>query len=350
MYCYKKCILVEVGGKIVMSTDFPVSAEELIIEIPKHYNFIEPIKCELFRAGLNDVYKTEIENKTYFLRISRLGIYEYRDYEDETAIIDFLHDNNIDVAAPVRCNDGNFVWTIEKPSGTGYCVLFHEAKNEPSGDELIKSYNLGKTVACMHVTADKKDFIINRKPIDLIQLIQNPLELIKPHFLDRTDEYNYICEAMNEMRDFIQKTLKTEKPYYGFCHGDIQPSNYYYIGEQPVFFDFDCMGNGWRSHDIGVLALNNTFVYLATKQNINYIESDEWKEFIKGYNSIRKLDADEINAVNIFAAIRIVWVWGVHADLIKRGTPSPLFEDNYFKYFYNVFKYWYERALKIIKD
>lgn len=332
-----------------MNTEFPVAPEELIIELPKHYNFTESIKCELIKAGLNDVYKTTIGNEIYFLRIGRLGIYEYQDYIDEASIIDFLSDNNVGVAAPVRCNDGNFVWILEKTSGIGYCVLFYEAKNEPSGDELIKSYNLGKTVARTHVLSDEKDFYINRKPIDLIYLIQNPLELIKPHFIKRIAEYNYIREAMEKMGEFIKNTLKTEKPYYGFCHGDIQPDNFHYIGENPVLFDFDCMGNGWRSHDIAVLAFNNTFVYMAKKKDIDYIESDEWKEFLRGYNSIRELREHEIDSVNIFAAIRMIWVWGVHADLINKGTPSPLFEDNYFNAFYNIFKYWYDRALKIIR-
>lgn len=333
-----------------MNTEFPITPEELITELPKYYNFTEPITCELIRSALNDVYKTTVGNEVYFLRIGRLGIHEYQDYKDETAVIDFLNNNNVSVAAPVRCKDSNFVWKLDKMSGTGYCVLFYEAKHEASGDELIQAYNLGTTVARLHVLSDEKDFIINRKPIDLTYLIQNPLELIKPHFAKRVEEYNYICEAMEKMSRFIQNNLKTEKPYYGFCHGDIQPSNYHYSGEKPVLFDFDCMGNGWRSHDIAVLACNNTFVHIARKNEIPYIESDEWKEFLKGYNSVRQLCEDEINAVNIFAAIRIVWVWGVHADLIKRGMPSPLFDDNYFKGLYDIFKYWYDRALEIIKN
>jgi Ser/Thr protein kinase RdoA (MazF antagonist) len=129
-----------------------------------------------------------------------------------------------------------------------------------------------------------------------------------------------------------------EKPYYGFCHGDIQPSNINYIEERPIIFDFDCMGNGWRAHDISVFVWNNTLI------NEKYVESEAWKAFLDGYNSVRLLTENELLCINAFGALRALWVMGVHSNLRERNIGCMGFNENYYNFFINNFKLWYNKV------
>jgi Ser/Thr protein kinase RdoA (MazF antagonist) len=150
-------------------------------ELVNRYDFKEPLSCNLFRNGMNDVYIVKNEQAVYYLRISLAGMHEYIDYEEETIIINTFDENGVSVASPVRCKDTNFVWTIHAPEGTRFAVLFNEAKQEPLNDDIKKSYNIGYMTAQMHMISDEKNFIISRPPIDLVELIKNPLEIIHPY-------------------------------------------------------------------------------------------------------------------------------------------------------------------------
>ncbi|MDF2686343.1 MAG: aminoglycoside phosphotransferase [Clostridia bacterium] len=324
-------------------THFPVrysqlNHEALKNELINRYELREPVSCQLFRNGMNDVYIVKTEQEVYFLRISLTGVHEYQDYEEETSIISSLSENGICAAAPVPCKTGNYVWSINAPEGNRHAVLFAEAKNDPSEDKVKKAYNLGHMVAQMHMLADEKNFVISRAPIDLIQLTQKPLEMLQPHLNYRPNDYEFLSNAANELGQYINEKLTMEKPYYGFCHGDIHLSNVFFKGDMPIIFDFDCMGNGWRAHDICVFVWNNML------GDEKYIESEAWKAFLDGYNSVRILSDNELNAINAFGALRGLWVMGIHADLSERNSCISIFNDHYFNFFINNFKLWYNRV------
>ncbi|HBL85351.1 MAG: hypothetical protein A2Y17_11625 [Clostridiales bacterium GWF2_38_85] len=323
-------------------TYFPVRCSQLnqnalINELLYRYEVKEPITCNLFRRGMNDVYIIETEGKRYFLRISFTDVYEYQDYVDEAYIINLLNDNDIFVATPVHCKDENCIWSINAPEGIRYAMLFNEAKNNPSGDNLKKIHNVGTNVARIHTITDNNNVVLNRASIDIFQLTENPLRLIKPHLNNRMNDHEYLVEASNRLAKYISEKLTTDKPYYGFCHGDIQQSNFYFIGENPIFFDFDCMGYGWRAHDICIYLWNNTL------SNEKFIESEEWKTFLEGYNAVRILDKNELLAINAFAALRGLWVMGVHADLVERNLGCQIFSKGYFDFFIGNIKMWDNR-------
>jgi Ser/Thr protein kinase RdoA (MazF antagonist) len=305
----------------------------------KRYNLEEPVSCRLFKNGLNDVYKIKTAKEVYYLRISLTGVHGQRDYEEEISIINTLCENGIRAASPVRCRDGCFVWAISAPEGIRYAVLFSEVKQEPSDDKVKQSYNLGIITAQIHTVADEKSVIVSRPPYDFNQMANKPLSLIQPNISHRPDDYDFLCGAAEKLCRYIKENLNYEKPYYGYCHGDIQDGNVFYTGDEPEIFDFDCMGYGWRAYDIGVFAMNH---------EANYIESDSWKAFLEGYNSIRQLSKIELESVSAFAALHLLWVMGIHADLIDRNQGCIFYcSDYYFNHFIGIFKMWYERtALK----
>lgn len=312
-----------------------LSPDALQREVIKRYNIGNQIECKYYRMGMNDVYLLNTESGTYYLRVSQANVHKRNDYEEEALIIDTLYQNNIGVAYPIKCKDNRFVWSILAPEGERYIILFSEAKNQPSQDGVKHLYNLGAMIARMHMVADENNFKVSRPPIDLIQLIDNPIKSIKRHFYNRKGDYKYLSESMNKLSHFISDCLPTSKPFYGFCHGDIQPSNINVNGEQPVLFDFDCMGYGWRSHDIAVFLFNNSL------ENDKYRESKQWESFLDGYNSIRPLEENEIRAIPAFCALRNTWVIGVHTQLSERILGCQMFNDGYLNFFLNNFKMWF---------
>lgn len=318
---------------------FPVrysqlSPGALMTEISERYDIGIPVECRFFRMGMNDVYLVRTENETYFLRISPAGVYKLNDYEEEVAIINLLHCHDIGVANPIKCRDGSSIWSVNAPEGERFAILFPEAKNQPSQDRLKCMYNLGVTIARMHMITDENNVKVSRPPIDLVQLVDTPKKLIKRYFVNRMGDYEYLCDSMDKLSQFISDTLPMTKPYYAFCHGDLHLSNVNINGEQPVMFDFDTMGYGWRAHDLAVFLFNHTL------QNEKFRESDSWKSLLDGYNSVRKLDDNELRALPAFCALRNTWVLGIRTKLSEIHDNYQL-PDRVLNIFFNTFKFWY---------
>lgn len=313
-------------------------------ELISRYSFKEPINCSLYDAGINDIYIVNVENCVYYLRISQTGMHEQIDYEQELEIINTLAKNDISVATPLPTKEGDYLWKINAPEGPRYAVLFHEAVNTPSENTEKQLFHLGKMLASLHLVADEHAFDVNRAPIDLEQLSIKPLEVIEPHLKQRQEDFNYLKSSAKELCNYVKSNLSLEKPYYGYCHGDIHSGNVFFHGDKPTIFDFDCMGYSWRAYDICVFAWNKSF------KNESYIDSKEWQAFLNGYNSIRQLSEIEISSIPVFAALRELWLMGLHANMINRNAGCSWYNDDYFNFRIKIFKSWYNRAFGIQKD
>lgn len=307
-------------------------------EIIDRYGFKETLSCRFFHSGINDTFLIKTDNNNYYLRVSLAGIRNKCDYDEEVSIINTLCLNSIRVAAPVICLDGSFIWEINAPEGQRYAVLFEEAKQVKNDDDIKKTYNLGRMLAQLHIVADENNFKVSRPPIDLIKLAEKPLEIIQPHLAHRVPDYVFLKNAAEELCRYVEHNFNHDKPYYGYCHGDIHCGNVYFEETKPTIFDFDCMGYGWRIYDICVYAWTESF------RDEKYIEKEPWSAFLDGYNSLRKLSDIELASINVFAALRELWLIGLHAEFININNSCNWFNDGYFDYHIGIFKLWYNRC------
>jgi Ser/Thr protein kinase RdoA (MazF antagonist) len=110
--------------------------------------------------------------------------------------------------------------------------------------------------------------------------------MLKEPLKNRQEDYKFLQTSSQSLWKFIKDRLVEEPPNYGYCHGDMHSGNVFFDGEQPKIFDFDCMGYGYRAYDICIIVWNETF------SKDDYIETDEWKKYIEGYSSVRKLLAN----------------------------------------------------------
>jgi len=120
---------------------------------------------------------------------------------------------------------------------------------------------------------------------------------------------------------------------YGVCHGDVQPNNYYFQGDVPVLFDFDCMGRGYFAYDLGVLLANYTFA-----DNEIY-QKPIWASVLAGYRSVRAFSEDEEKAIYIFAALHMLRVLSYHAKCREQNQGAFYFmTDAHLNLFFGAYK------------
>ncbi len=317
-----------------------LSPSALKNELVKRYNIIEPIQCEFYDSGMNDIYRVKTVEDCYYLRISQTGMHDERDYEEEINILlDLLH-IEIPVVRPVKAKDGSCLWKINAPEGIRYGVLFAEIKKKPSNDKITSFRNLGRNIARMHQRADEKHYKCSRKPIDLTALIRKPLEQIRPFLKHREKDYDFLVVSSQKLEMIITDKLQPVEPYYGFCHGDLHSGNIFFDDMTPMIFDFDCMGYGYRAYDLCVYAWNESY------HNNNYLEGDEWRSLIEGYEEVRLLDPKEVQSIEVFIALRQLWLMGLHADVMQRNAGCCWYNDNYFNEQIKIYRNWFQKAIE----
>lgn len=131
----------------------------------------------------------------------------------------------------------------------------------------------------------------------------------------KEDDVDNKCEGMKVLGEYLARIHQ---------YGDLHRGNVHFNGNKPTIFDFDCMGYGYRAYDICIYAWNESF------HNQEYLNTDEWKSFLEGYESIRKLTEAEKECIPAFMALRQVWLMGLHADVMNRNAGCCWFQNDYF--------------------
>lgn len=281
------------------------------------YDLPENAVCIFFKSGLNDVYKITAVDTTYFLRISLHGAHSMIEIREEIDVILHLRSCGLSVVEPIPCRDSSFVWEIEAPEGFRQVVLFRGIDQNPSGLTVDRMGNLGAATAKMHLAVNLSKCSTSRPLIDEKMLVQEPVALLTPFLQHRSEDMDFLNRTAKDLWLQAESLLSSHEDVMGFCHGDIQPNNFFFDGDKPIIFDFDCMGVGYFAYDLGVLLANLTFI-----DNEIY-GKPLWNALIDGYCIVRPLHDDEIRAIYIFAALHMLRVLAFHAKM--RETVSGAF-------------------------
>ena len=295
----------------------------LLEELKHHYNLPTDSSCIFFKSGLNDIYKITAKNNSYFLRVSLFNVYNTIQIEEEIQFIQHLRDRGLSVVEPIQCKDKSYVLELGAPEGMRQAVLFRGIAQSPMGDANIRMKNLGNLLARIHTSSLSFQDHSARPSIDEIMLVEEPTRLLNPFLKHRTDDLDFLSKTALPLWLSVDSTLSKHNGTVGFCHGDVQPNNYFFNGEHPVMFDFDCMGQGYFAYDLGVLLANLTFM-----DNEIY-EKDLWHSVIKGYSDIRLLNDDEEKAIYIFTALHMLRVLSYHAKCREQNQGAFYFMTDY---------------------
>jgi len=67
---------------------------------------------------------------------------------------------------------------------------------------------------------------------------------------------------------------------------------------------------------------------------------------LEGYEEIRLLGVQEVQSIEVFIALRQLWLMGLHADVMQRNAGCCWYNDNYFNEQIEIYRNWYQKAIK----
>lgn len=291
-----------------------VDAGALAAMIDEAYELDGAAHCTLFSKMLrtqdNDHYLVVVDGKKYVARVYQRAEHLQRDESDyryELAWLDFLRENDLPIAYPIRRKDGRFLGSLLAPEGKRYYVLFSFAPGQPMDLENENQlYALGANMARIHNVSNEFETEFERRPMNLEFLADRPIDRLQRIWGDHPERDNDLDllimsaeEAKTEIMDLINNPEHTPDSW-GPIGGDFHSHNTFFSDDNsPTFFNFDLCGPGWRAYDIASFLLNTNLMHTTAEQS---------EAFFAGYYAERPLSDNEHAAISPFLTLRRVWL------------------------------------------
>lgn len=296
----------------IMDDFFPLevsvlSSNALCNYITQEYFPQALLRCRLFYRGLHDIYRIIADNEEYFFKVYRQGIRSMEEIQSEIDILNHLKTTGIKAVCPVIKQDETFIGQFKTANGIRYGVLytsvgiyeFDETEESAELNERVGSY-----IASLHNAWDRCDFGINRQNLDSYSFIDDSMSAIRQFSTIHDFDIDFLEEVAKKVKEGLT-SLSTEKPQYGICHGDLYGGNMRVDADNnPILFDFDFCGNGWRAYDISMYAFPFGMGYDLAK----FKKREQRKnQFLNGYNRVRTMTENEIKSIALFIPFRRIF-------------------------------------------
>ncbi|MGD8558537.1 MAG: phosphotransferase [Gammaproteobacteria bacterium] len=281
-----------------------LSADSISQWIETHYALARPVICKFYVLGLHDNYLVETGSQKYILRVYRNSWRSLDDIRFELELLAFLNEKNAPVAAPVRTSNGELLFSIPYPEGTRAATLFHYANGHAPGKQIDpgQSRRLAQAVAEIHNLSAPFEPSCQRPVLDLPYLLDDSLTAIAPYIDSKAQDY--LSKLGHQVQHALPGIAK-DKDAYGICIGDVNPSNFHIDSQHRItVFDFDQCGFGYRAFELGKF---NSAIRMAN------IESDIASAFLEGYQQVRPLNQQELDAIPYYEIVALIWVMAIHA-------------------------------------
>ncbi|MDC1156124.1 homoserine kinase [Candidatus Pelagibacter sp.] len=247
--------------------------------------------------------KKGIENTNYLLKSKNkkfiLTIFEKRVSNKEIPffmkLMDKLNNSNVNCPKPLKNNDGKYL--IKLKNKTACIVSFLKGKDKNKLN-LKNCFEVGKIIAQMHLVT--KNISLSRKNSMGIKNLDPLLKSIK----FRSNKFSNLEKFLiNNLKD-IKKNWPKKLPN-GIIHGDLFIDNIFFNKNKlSGIIDFYFAANDYFMYEIAICINALCFDDKKSKFKIN---KQKIKNFIKGYESIKKISLKEKKSLNILcrgAAIR----------------------------------------------
>ncbi len=294
--------------------DSTLRADALAQEVLSRYPIGEIRRCRFHARGLNDTYKVETTgDRSYFLRVYRAGWRTRSDIDTEIEMLRHLGDCNVNVSVPVARADGEVLTSLDCAEGERWAALFTAApgrqiEHKDFTDEQASLY--GETAAAIHRAAESFRGPTLRAALDLAALLDRPLALVTAAMSHRAADASYVAALADRLRGSIESAAGLE---IGFCHGDLHGHNACHADGIVTVYDFDCCGWGHLAYDLSVFP----WAFAVGGNSSERIEA-MGRAFLRGYLRCRPLCDADVAAIPVFAAIRQIWLIGLHIGLADR--------------------------------
>lgn len=308
------------------STEFPtiystLAPWALVSLVLSQYNIPTIETCQLWHRGLSDIYLVETNQVPYILRVSHHHWRSQSEIEFELELLDFLRQQDLPVAFPLRTKEGQLSVAINAPEGERYAALFTYAPGKIALGDLNpnQSHKLGETVARLHqVTADFHPRAY-RQSLTLDYLLDDSYNTIAPFLQHRRPDLQELTATITRIKEQLQH-FPQKSPFWVICWGDAHSGNAHFTPEgQVTLFDFDQCGYGWRAFEIA------KFWQVAIRTGLNRKVRDA---FLGGYQTVAEITTEELSALQAFTQVAHVWMWGISLNAARIFNYSGL-DDAY---------------------
>lgn len=246
------------------------------------------------------------------------------------------------VVAPVRRTDGSFLGSLAAPEGEREAVLFpfSPGRLDPLPADPERLRRLGEGIARIHLASDGFTSRHHRFAIDREFLVEAPLARATA-FLAGTGRRAPIA-ALREVAERVRPAfaaLPRTAPAFGVIGGDFHGENHLYtdLGE-PVFFDFDLCGFGYRAYDLAVP------LWYARREAGTARASAFARPLLAGYETLRPLATAERDALEPLILARQLWLVGEHCADVEAWGEARL-GDSYWQNTLRLLAEWKDRPL-----
>jgi len=295
-------------------THFPVdtvllSPNALGNAIRNNYFPGQEIICRLYCRGINDTYRALTGGKIYWLKVYRADFHTREAIQAEVDLLLHLRRSDMQACVPIARKDGGFVCEFETVTGPRYGVLYETAgtRDFKSTDETPeKNARLGEYIARVHRALDDMP-PIGRPRLDCASFIDGSMPYIREFALVHKFDLPFVEELAARTKAALAG-LAEDKPAFGLCHGDIYEDNLRLDEEgNPLLFDFDFSGYGWRAYDISMYAYNFS---LGADPAKHEARARRFDAFFEGYTRVRPMPEGELKTIPWFIPFRRIFNLG----------------------------------------
>lgn len=292
-----------------------VNAEEIESFIAE-YNVGEVLSFKGIAEG--------VENSNYLLRTTEsqyiLTLYEKRVNADDLpfflGLMEHLAIKNVNCATPIEDKLGN---TLKELCGRPAALIGFLDGLSVMRPDPNQCGQLGAAMAEMHIAAE--DFKLTRDN----DLSLNGWASLSERCADRADEcYNGLADIIENEMQYLTEHWPDHLPK-GIIHADLFPDNVFFLdGELSGLIDYYFACSDILAYDIAI-SINSWCFEKDGAFNVTKASN-----LIAGYNKVRPLSADEINALPTLCrggALRFMltrlydWLNQVEGALVKTKDP-----------------------------
>ena len=265
--------------------------------------------CKFWRKGMADTYRVSVGGNGYFLKVFMAKRRSRKDVAEEVRLLLHLLHHGVSVCEPIISVKGDFLLSIKAPEGERYAVLYSEAVGVKGISEIHRRA-FGRMVARMHQSADSLGPPYGRDCLELEHILDDNLASIDKFMVNRREYFEMISRISSHAKELVSCVLEPRPPEHGVCHGDLFGGDVLFSSDsEPVIFDFESSGTGWRALDIAVFTGNTDWMDTSTKAQLQ--QQREVGQFLEGYTSVRELTRGEYRVLKLDSAVHHIFLMGL---------------------------------------
>lgn len=272
--------------------------------VENHYKLNSINNTILIRSSSNDIYKISTKDNQYIFKIFNLDK-KFKNLEFEIKYMLYLSSNNILLSFPFKTLSNQYFVNIDYPEGARIAILTNYIEGSKLTYTAKDAYLYGKNIADLHKISNFFHLTTNKnKEYNIIEILLESKAIITDFLLQYHPKYvDFFLGLSNKLLASIENIKLTQQ----YCHNDLHSDNAKKIGNDIYFFDFDFSGYGYIMYELSV------FKWSCMIGN----RVGSWQHFIKGYESVLKIDINEFNFLLDFVAIRDIIVMSLHINRIN---------------------------------